>query len=860
MQISFGILAALLSASSLVAASPTQSVGDLMLDLNSKAISALENAQAPTSRKKCTIANANVRRDWKALSKKGRKAYINAVLCLRKKPSKADPSFAPGARTRYDDFVAVHINQTRTIHATGNFFTWHRYYTWAYEKALRDECGYKGTQPYWNWFETGDFATNPLFDGSETSMSGDGEFFKHNGSVSGTGLIFLPSGNGGGCIKKGPFAGATANLGPPSPGMDGMEATATPLEYYPRCLRRDLSRYTIDKWMTLPNLYNVTLGDASRSIQIMQDEFQGRFPDRFLGLHGAGHFAIGGDSSDLYSSSNEPVFFLHHAMVDRVYWIWQALHPKQARDIAGTITIGNRPPSRDALKSDPLNMGVNAAEITIDDALDTMSGSPFCYIYLTVSALPAADSNGQLSDLMLDKRNLLDPRAVCKASDPNNQAFKKNQANGSAFCSTYIQSTVLTTITPVIRSTSLKVTATTTTLIGVTTVRTTTFLVTVTTTTKTDLTTVTQTSTALVTDFTTKTLTNTATNRITNTKAVQVAVTDVEQATQRITKGATTTVTVDVDTTVTTNVTDASTVDVLTTISITVSTFVAALTPTVYVPSTEVHCNVVGYGDDNNYWSGGSGQSIKDPSFSVCRDFCLSNSEAASFRFNSNECDCYNGTVRVVVTPDASAPWTWYDMLCGSANKPSKRAVKAVQIPDYLPSKAPSDVSSACSCLIASPSAPMTTTITAKASRTVTTTQTRTNTFSVNKLRSTFVTDRKTSTSTSSSKTTKTGSQTITQTNRKSATVTKPATVTVTNFNTVTVTNTNVIEATSYNTLYFTNVDTVAATEYNTVVVTNAEGFTVTQYYTTVQTDVATSVITPDAVTVTSGTITVWGS
>ena len=38
-------------------------------------------------------------------------------------------------------------------------------------------------------------------------MSGDGELFKHNGSVSGQGAIFLPSGNGGGCIKKGPFAG-----------------------------------------------------------------------------------------------------------------------------------------------------------------------------------------------------------------------------------------------------------------------------------------------------------------------------------------------------------------------------------------------------------------------------------------------------------------------------------------------------------------------------------------------------------------------------------------------------------------------------------------------------------------------------
>ncbi|EWZ79971.1 tyrosinase [Fusarium oxysporum f. sp. lycopersici MN25] len=387
MQISFGILAALLGASWLVAAAPAEpSASDLVLDLNGQAMFALENAEAQPSkrsgRKICTIANAAVRRDWKTLSKKEKKAYINAVLCLRKKPSKADPAFAPGARTRYDDFVAVHINQTLSIHGTGNFFTWHRYFTWAYEKALQDECGYKGTQPYWNWFETGDFATNPVFDGSETSMSGDGKYVKHNGALSGMQNIYIPSGSGGGCIKTGPFVGAVANLGPPSPGMDGMEATTTPLEYNPRCLRRDLSHYAIDRWMTLPNLYNITLGDASHSIKAMQDEFQGRFADEFLGIHAAGHFVMGGDSSDLFSSPNDPIFFLHHSMVDRIYWIWQALHPKQAKDIAGTITILNTPPSRDAVKSDPLNMGVNARQITIGHALDTLGGSPFCYIYL----------------------------------------------------------------------------------------------------------------------------------------------------------------------------------------------------------------------------------------------------------------------------------------------------------------------------------------------------------------------------------------------------------------------------------------------------------------------------------------------
>lgn len=50
------------------------------------------------------------------MSKPDRKAYIDAVLCLQSKPSISPPGLVPGARSRFDDFQAIHINQTFTIH------------------------------------------------------------------------------------------------------------------------------------------------------------------------------------------------------------------------------------------------------------------------------------------------------------------------------------------------------------------------------------------------------------------------------------------------------------------------------------------------------------------------------------------------------------------------------------------------------------------------------------------------------------------------------------------------------------------------------------------------------------------------
>ncbi|KAH7067656.1 hypothetical protein BKA63DRAFT_479709 [Paraphoma chrysanthemicola] len=359
---------------------------DLLQDLQNQAIEALKAAESngTLDRRSCGIANASVRRDWNSMGPSERKAYIKAVQCMITSPSKSDPVKVPGAKTRYDDFVAQHINQTLTIHGTGNFLSWHRYFVFGYEKALREECGYTGYQPYWNWFAYQEsLAKSPIFDGSPTSMGGDGAFVKHNGSVGGGGRIFLPSGEGGGCIKSGPFENLQINLGPVSPTMAGETRVTERLAYNPRCAKRDLTTFASSTWLTVENLYNLTLGTASENIETFQNEFQGRFADGFLGLHAAGHFALGGDAGDLYSSPNDPVFFLHHAMVDRVWWIWQALHLDQAKTVAGGTTLLNSASSPKATLKDLIQMNyLDLPDVKIEEVLSTLGGEPLCYIYL----------------------------------------------------------------------------------------------------------------------------------------------------------------------------------------------------------------------------------------------------------------------------------------------------------------------------------------------------------------------------------------------------------------------------------------------------------------------------------------------
>lgn len=337
---------------------------------------------------KCTLGNVARRREWSTLSKSEKKDYISAVQCLYNKPSKTPSILAPGAKTRYDDFVATHINQTLFIHGTGNFLSWHRYFTWAYEQALRNECGYKRYQPYYSWPRwANNPAKSPAFDGSDTSMSGDGERIsgRNNTCIPMPEQcgISLPPGNGGGCITSGPFKDWKTNLGPVAPVVADPKPNPimTGLGYNPRCLRRDISSAAAQGWTKDKDVF--TLMTQAKSFYNFTTTLQGDFAAGFLGVHTAGHFTMGGDpAGDLFASPGDPAFYLHHAMIDRIWWTWQNLDLKNRQyAIGATITVNNIPPSRNATLDDRIGLGfVDVPEISIREASHTLGG-PFCYIY-----------------------------------------------------------------------------------------------------------------------------------------------------------------------------------------------------------------------------------------------------------------------------------------------------------------------------------------------------------------------------------------------------------------------------------------------------------------------------------------------
>lgn len=104
-------------------------------------------APAEADRRQSTCTSPRLRKSWDAATAAEKKAYIDAAVCLTKKPSRLGMA---GSKL-HDDFALVHYNLANEIHSVAAFLPWHRFFVHVYEEALRTECGYTGTALYWDW-------------------------------------------------------------------------------------------------------------------------------------------------------------------------------------------------------------------------------------------------------------------------------------------------------------------------------------------------------------------------------------------------------------------------------------------------------------------------------------------------------------------------------------------------------------------------------------------------------------------------------------------------------------------------------------------------------------------------------------
>jgi tyrosinase len=121
------------------------------------------------------------------------------------------------------------------------------------------------------------------------------------------------------------------NVGPGSPMMDNVpkNPVAGGSGYNPRCMRRDVN-VNAALGATADRVYNLIT--KSKDINTFYNTLLTPPPNSSdpynFGVHTAGHYIAGGDpGGDPMCSPGDPLFYFHHAMLDRLWWIWQMQDP-----------------------------------------------------------------------------------------------------------------------------------------------------------------------------------------------------------------------------------------------------------------------------------------------------------------------------------------------------------------------------------------------------------------------------------------------------------------------------------------------------------------------------------------------------
>lgn len=280
----------------------------------------------------CT--NPQVRPEWRSLPAASQLAFVDAIYCLTTLP----PQLPAPSTSRYEDFVATHQALVQTVHGSGVFLFWHRYFLTAFESALRNECGFTDPLPWWDeTLDNGAFAQAPLF---------TPELF---GSLPG------PTAGRGTCVTDGRFANVTAHVGP------GLANVA-------RCISRAVNETMTEQASAFYVEYCAAFGDYGTFARCAES-----------GPHAWAHNGIGADMMNVASSPSDSVFFMHHLFVDHQLAAWQEANATRKAVVENSCADRNSPCAPLTLET-PLNMNGLLANVTVGDVLDTRGGA-LCYSY-----------------------------------------------------------------------------------------------------------------------------------------------------------------------------------------------------------------------------------------------------------------------------------------------------------------------------------------------------------------------------------------------------------------------------------------------------------------------------------------------
>ncbi|KAL0576037.1 hypothetical protein V5O48_005944 [Marasmius crinis-equi] len=319
-------------------------------------ITFLPNAVYAQDQNTCT--SPSVRKEWRQLSDAEKDGFHQANICLLNKPQTRYPNEG-AVVTRLDDLTWTHTELANVIHNVANFLPWHRLLVNEHEKLLR-ECGYTGPYPYWDWTIDADadtVPTSPIWDPTHG--------FGGNGVATGNSTEGFKK-----CVTDGPYANLVLHVGSP---------TTLAAENLPHCLIREFNNNQRDsngEWV---------VGDMrkrSYDSAVMEKIYaqEGYFSFEYAleqGPHGALHNLIGGDMRP-HDAPNDPIFYMHHANIDRVWAKWQGDNATRLHDYRGFNDVRQTQPA--SINDTMPTLNLLDGEVTVRDYMNT-KGGPLCYEY-----------------------------------------------------------------------------------------------------------------------------------------------------------------------------------------------------------------------------------------------------------------------------------------------------------------------------------------------------------------------------------------------------------------------------------------------------------------------------------------------